>query len=314
MSQALIERLGGEHPVGRVCQVLGVPRSSYYARSRRPEPARVREDRHLKQEILAVHAANNGRYGTPRIERQLRRQGVTTSRRRVARLRCELGLKAKSTRRYRRTTDSKHSYPVAPNLLCRRFEACRPNQVWVGDITFLTAGQRWLYLAVLMDVFSRRIVGWAVSERIDEALTLKALERALEQRQPPRGLIHHSDRGGQYCGKTYRDTLEAAGFAVSMSRKGDCWDNAMAESLIKTIKTELGRSFATPRLAHQELFEYIEGFYNTRRLHSGIDYQTPHEVERRAALSASVPGATSGALSLAATAARDSASRHPQLS
>lgn len=314
MSQELVEQLRSEHSVRRVCQVLGVSRSSYYARCRRDEPARVREDRHLKQKILAVHAATSGRYGTPRIERQLRRQGVSTSRRRVARLRRELGLKAKSIRRYRQTTDSSHSYSLAPNLLARRFEACRPNQVWVGDLTFLTAGQRWLYLAVLMDIFSRRIVGWAVSERMDEALTLKALERALQQCPAPRGLIHHSDRGGQYCGNAYRERLEAAGVAVSMSRKGDCWDNAMAESLIKTIKTELGRSFATPRLAHQELFEYIEGFYNTRRLHSGIDYQTPHEVERRAALSASVPGATSGALSLAATAARDSASLHPQLS
>ena len=314
MSQELVERLRGEHRVRRVCQVLGVPRSSYYARRRRPEPARVQEDRHLKQKILAVHAAASGRYGTPRIERQLRRQGVATSRRRVARLRCELGLKAKSTRRYRQTTDSRHSYPVAPNLLSRRFEAYRPDQIWVGDITFLTAGPRWLYLAVLMDVFSRRIVGWALSERMDEALTLKALSRALRLRQPPRGVIHHSDRGGQYCSNSYRNALEAAGIAVSMSRKADCWDNAMAESLIKTIKTELGRSFATPRLAHQELFEYIEGFYNTRRLHSGIEYQTPLEAERRAALSASAAGGTSGVLSLTTTVARDSTFPHPEIS
>lgn len=291
-----------------------MPRSSYYARCRRPEPARAREDRHLKQKILAVHAAAKGIYGTPRVERQLRRQGVATSRKRVARLRRELGLKAKSTRRYRATTDSKHSYPVAPNLLRRRFEATRPDQIWVGDITFLTAGQRWLYLAVLMDVFSRRIVGWAVSERIDEALTLGALDRAMQLRQAPRGVIHHTDRGGQYCGNAYREALEAAGVVVSMSRTGDCWDNAMAESLIKTIKTELGRSFATPRLAHQELFEYIEGFYNTRRLHSGIDYQTPLEVERLTTFQPYLPGETSGALSLTAPAARASASPHPQIS
>ena len=132
---------------------------------------------------------------------------------------------------------------MAPNLLRRRFEATRPDQIWVGDITFLTAGQRWLYLAVLMDVFSRRIVGWAVSERIDEALTLGALDRAMQLRQAPRGVIHHTDRGGQYCSNAYREALEAAGVAVSMSRAGDCWDNAMAESLIKTIKTELGCGF-----------------------------------------------------------------------
>ncbi len=206
---------------------------------------------------------------------------------------------------------------MAPNLLHRRFEASRPDQIWVGDITFLTAGQRWLYLAVLMDVFSRRVVGWAVSQRIDEALTLKAWRRAVTLRHPPRGVIHHTDRGGQYCGKDYRKALKAAGATASMSRKGDCWDNAMAESLIKTIKTELGRSFLSPRLAEQQLFEYLEGFYNTRRLHSGIDYRTPLEVERLAALSmltTDLGTETSGALSLTALAARNSASPHPQIS
>ncbi len=314
MSHEQVQRLRAQYRVGRVCQVLEIPRSSYYARCRRPEPARVREDRHLKQKILAVHAAVKGRYGTPRIERQLRREGVATSRTRVARLRRELGLKAKATRRYRATTNSKHSYPVAPNLLRRRFEACRPDQIWVGDITFLTAGQRWLYLALLMDIFSRRVVGWAVSQRIDEALTLKAWRRAVALRRPPRGLIHHTDRGAQYCGNDYRKALKAAGATASMSRTGDCWDNAIAESLIKTIKTELGRSFLSPRLAEQQLFEYLEGFYNTRRLHSGIDYRTPLEAERLAALSNHVLTETSGALSLTAHAARPSASPHPQIS
>ncbi len=274
-----MERLASQHGVGRVCEVLGVPRSSYYARCRRPEPTRVREDRDLKQKILAVHAEAKGVYGTPRIERELRRQGIATSRERVARLRRELGLRAKSTRRYRATTDSKHSYAVAPNLLQRRFEALGPDQVWVGDITFLTAGQRWLYLAVLMDVFSRRLVGWAVSDRIDQELTLKAWWRAVAQRRPPRGLIHHTDRGAQYCSDDYRRALRARGAVASMGRTGDCWDNAMAESLIKTIKTELGRSFPSRTLAEQQLFGYLEGFYNTRRLHSGLDYRTPSEVE-----------------------------------
>ena len=316
MSHARVQRLSAQYPAGRVCQALAIPRSSYYARCRRPESTRVREDRLLKRKILAVHATVKGRYGTPRIERALRRQGVATSRKRVARLRRELGLKATSTRRYRATTNSKHSYPVAPNLLRRRFEAARPDQIWVGDITFLTAGQQWLYLAVLMDVFSRRIVGWALSERIDEALTLRALRRAVELRRPARGMVHHTDRGAQYCSNAYRKALEAAGVAVSMSRSGDCWDNAMAESLIKTIKTELGRSFASRRLADQELFEYIEGFYNTRRLHSGIDYRTPLEAERLAALSTpqlELQSGTSGALSPPAHAARPSASPHPQI-
>ena len=226
-----------------------------------------------------MHTATDGRYGTPRIERQLRRQGIATSRKRVARLRRELGLKAKSTRRYRVTTDSKHSYPVAPNLLQRRFEASRPDQIWVGDMTYLSAGSQWLYLALLMDVFSRRIVGWAVSHRIDEQLALKTWQRAVAWRRPPRGLIHHTDRGAPYCGNDYQDALEDAGAIASMSRTGDCWDNAMAESLIKTIKIELGRSFPSRTLAEQQLFAYLEGFYNTRRLHSGLDYRTPSEVE-----------------------------------
>ncbi|MCP5112807.1 MAG: IS3 family transposase, partial [bacterium] len=256
-------------------------------------------------------AAIDGTIDEVRISNVARRR---RRRPRTSRATSPSGGRSSSTRRYRATTDSKHSYPVAPNLLRRRFEATRPDQIWVGDITFLTAGQSWLYLALLMDVFSRRIVGWALSERIDEALTLRALDRAMQLRQAPRGLIHHTDRGGQYCSNAYRQALEAAGVTVSMSRTGDCWDNAMAESLIKTIKTELGRSFATPRLAHQDLFEYIEGFYNTRRLHSGIDYQTPLEAERLAVLAPHVPGGTSGALSLTATAARSSASPHPQIS
>jgi len=275
-----VERLSRHHPVQRVCEVLEVSRSGYYARSRRPEPARVREDRRLKQKILAAHAETGGRYGTPRIERQLRRKGVHTSRKRVARLRRELGLKAKGRRRFRVTTDSRHSYPVAENRVQRRFRADRPNEVWLGDITYLSCGRGWLYLALLMDVFSRRIVGWSLSDRIDERLTLAALDRALGDRRPPEGLIHHTDRGAQYCGNAYREALETAGLEASMSRRGDCWDNAMAESLIKTVKTELGRDFLSRQLAQRQLFEYIECFYNTRRLHSGLDYRSPAEVER----------------------------------
>lgn len=278
-----MERLRGRYPVSHLCRALGVPRSSFYARRRRDEPARIETDRHLKQQILSVHASVKGRYGTPRVERQLRREGTETSRKRVARLRRELDLRARQPRRFRITTDSSHTCAVASNLLKRRFTASRPNEVWVGDITYLVRGQGWLYLALLMDVYSRRIVGWSLSDRIDEALTLSALDRAVRSRRPPRGLIHHTDRGSQYVGAAYRQALEAAGIQASMSRKGDCWDNAMAESVIKTIKVELGSRFASRTLAEQELFEYIEGFYNTRRLHSSLDYQTPAEVERKAA-------------------------------
>ena len=311
MSPELVARLAEGHSVQRVCTVLGVSRSGYYARRARQTPARVQEDRRLKQQILAAHTAARGRYGTPRIEQELRRQGVATSRKRVARLRRELDLRAKGRRRFRVTTDSQHAYPLAPNRLQRRFWATRPNQVWVGDITYLAQGRRWLYLAVLMDLHTRRIVGWALGDRIDEQLTLTALRRAVQSCRPPAGLIHHTDRGAQYASRAYRRALEAAGIEASMSRRGDCWDNAPAESLIKTIKTELGRSFLTRELAQRELFEYIEGFYNTRRLHSGLGYRTPLEAEQQA--SAHEPNQSGGALSLPAIAARASASPHPQI-
>jgi len=268
--------------VRRICRALGVSASGYYARSRRGDSARIREDRRLKQQILATHLEVKSRYGTPRIERELRRQGVRTSRKRVARLRRELGLHARGRRRMRTTTDSSHLQPTAPNLLLRRFVASQPDEVWVGDITYLSSEQGWLYLALLMDVFSRRIVGWSLSDRIDERLTLSALRQALGSRRPMGGAIHHTDRGGQYCGSAYQLALREAGVVPSMSRTGDCWDNAMAESLIKTIKVELGSHFLHRHQAHRQLFEYIEGFYNTRRLHSGIDYRPPAEVDRLA--------------------------------
>ena len=274
------ERLRGRHSVTRLCAALGVSRSGLYARRCRQQPLRVQEDRRLKQAIVSAHAASGGRYGTPRIERHLRREGTLTSRKRVARLRHELGLKAKGRRRFRITTDSEHAYPLADNHLKRRFQANRPDEIWVGDITYLAQGDRWLYLALLMDVYSRRIVGWSLSDRIDESLTLTALSRALETRRPAKGLIHHTDRGAQYCSKAYRKALDTAGVVASMSRRGNCWDNAMAESLIKTVKVEAGRQFLSRSLAERELFEYIEGFYNTRRLHSGLGYRPPAEIER----------------------------------
>lgn len=283
MKYQVVERLSGSHSVRRLCAVLGVSPSGYYARCRRQETSRVREDRHLKHRILSIHTEMKGRYGTPRIERSLRREGVRTSRKRVARLRRELGLRARTQRRYRLTTDSNHSQPPAPNLLERHFEAEEPDRTWVGDITYLSTTEGWLYLAFLMDTFSRRVVGWSVGERLDEALTLSALQQALATRRPPPGLIHHTDRGSQYCSHAYRELLSQAGAVASMSRRGDCWDNAMAESLIKTVKAELGDHFSSRRRGRQALFEYLEGFYNTRRLHSGLGYQTPVEVERAAA-------------------------------
>ena len=233
-----VERLADGHPVRRLCQVLGVSVSGYYRWAGREQGQRVREDRLLKQQIVEAHAENGGRYGTPRIERALRRKGVGTSRKRVARLRRELGLRAKASRRYRVTTRSDHAHPVAPNLLERCFEAPAADRVWVGDITYLATDEGWLYVAAILDTFSRRIVGWAASERLDRDLVLAAFDRAVASRTPDPGLLHHSDRGSQYCSHEYRQRLEAVGVVVSMSSRGDCWDNAMIESFFKTLKVE----------------------------------------------------------------------------
>lgn len=275
-----MERLQGQYPVRRLCPTLGVQRSGYLRWRQRQQTPRGREDRRLKQSILAVHTDVKGRYGTPRIERALRRRGVRTSRRRVARLRRELGLRAKGRRRFKATTDSHHAYPVAPNRLERRFDAPTADRVWVGDITYLWTPEGWLYLAVILDTFSRRIVGWSLHESLERELATTAMEKALQTRRPEPGLIHHTDRGSQYASGDYRKILDTAGVVFSMSRKGDCWDNAMAESFFKTLKAELGRSFDSRQQARWEVFEYIEGFYNTRRLHSALDYRGPAEFER----------------------------------
>lgn len=282
MRFAAVARLVGEHQVARVCRLLEVSRSGYHRWSRSGLSRRVREDRLLKQQILAEHAASRGRYGTPRIERSLRRRGIRTSRKRVARLRRELELRARGVRRFRVTTRSNPAHPAAPNLLERRFEAAAADRIWLGDITYLATTEGWLYLAAILDTYSRRVVGWATSESLDRDFVVEALERALATRRPDEGLLHHSDRGTQYTSADYRDRLAAAGVLVSMSRRGDCWDNAMMESFFKTLKTELGDRFATRDEARRELFDYIEGFYNTRRLHSSLDYRSPAEYERLA--------------------------------
>jgi putative transposase len=226
---AAIERLQEQHSVVRVCRLLGVSTSGYY-RWRRHEPSqRLREDRHLKQQILEEHAASRARYGTPRIEQSLRRRGVQTSRKRVARLRRELGLEARAARRFRVTTQSDPAHAVAPNLLERRFEATAADRIWLGDITYLATEEGWLYLAAVLDTYSRRIVGWATSERLDRELVLEALDHALDGRRPSPGLLHHSDRGAQYTSADYRQRLTASGLVASMSRRGDCWETVLVE-------------------------------------------------------------------------------------
>ena len=213
------------YPIRLMCRCLAVSRSGYYAWRKRPASARVKQDARLRVEISASHSASRRTYGSPRILRDLREEGHCVSRKRVARLMRELGLEGRRKRRFRATTDSQHHFPVAPNVLMRDFDVEAPNTAWVTDITYLATLEGWLYLAVILDLFSRRVVGYAMSERIDRALVLEALRKALVQRPGTRDLIHHSDRGSQYASHDYRDALDQAEITCSMSRRGDCWDS-----------------------------------------------------------------------------------------
>jgi len=270
-------------PVRFMCRHLDVSRSGFYAWNRRPESNRAREDRRLAILAREAHEVSDRSYGSPRVHEALKAQGISISRKRVIRLMQEQGLKAKSPpRRFVRTTDSDHSMPVAPNLLARNFAASMPNRRWVGDITYLRTWDGWLYLAAILDLFSRFIVGWAVSAVIDRELTLKALQMALHRRWLDEGLVHHSDRGSQYASADYQQLLERNGISCSMSGKGDCYDNAPMESWFARLKTELGEDFESEEVARRELFRYIEVFYNQKRLHSALGYVSPAEFERRA--------------------------------
>jgi len=280
MRYSTIRQLTGQFPVRRMCQVLEVSRGGYYDWLRRPKSQRAREDRRLGVEIRALFMKSHRRYGSPRIHRGLRHQGIRCSRKRVARLMRQEGLHARRRRRFRVTTRSEPKRPVAPNLLNRRFTVSAPNTVWMGDLSYLWTLEGWLYLAVLMDLCSRMIVGWAVSDRMEDELTLDVLNRAIEQRQPGRGVMHHADRGSQYTSSEYLDKLQEHGFKVSMSRKGDCWDAAPMESFFSRLKEELGDCFLSRAAARGELFQYIEVFYNRQRLHSSLDYMTPAQFER----------------------------------
>jgi putative transposase len=257
-----------------------VSRSGYYAWAKRPESERDKSERALSVEVAAVHQESRSRYGSPRVHAELRARGRRVSRKRVARLMRQQGLRARPRRRFVRTTDSAHSQPVAPNTLDRKFEPDTPNSTWAGDITYVWTGEGWLYLAVLLDLFSRKVVGWAMSEKIDRALVLSALDMALLGRPAP--ALHHSDRGSQYASEDYRRLLEQREIACSMSRKGNCWDNAVVESFFSTLKQELVYPcvFKTRQEAKLALFEYMEVFYNRKRRHSSLGYLSPAEYER----------------------------------
>jgi len=273
-----------QFPIILLCRMLGVSPSGYYAWRLRPESLRQQENCALGQAIRAVHAHSRGSYGRRRVHAQLRAQGTPCSRNRVARLMRQQGLAARSRRRFRITTHSRHHFPVAPNLLGRDFSAPGPDQVWVSDLTYLATDEGWLYLATVMDLYSRRIVGWAMQPTLERSLTLSALEMAVAQRQPAPGLIHHSDRGVQYACGDYQATLTRHGMRCSMSRKGDPWDNAPKESFYGTLKGELPHHrHVTRAQARREVFEYLEVFYNRQRLHSSLGYLSPVAFESQRA-------------------------------
>jgi putative transposase len=268
-------------PVAALCRLLGVSPSGYYASQGRLPSLHARRDDELSERVGVVYLANKRRYGSPRVHGDLKAAGQRVGRKRVARLMREKKLVARTRRRFRTTTDSKHSFPIAPNVLARDFTAQAPNQAWVTDITFLWTKQGWLYLAVILDLFSRRVVGWATSQNVDRHLALAALDMALTQRRPGRGLVHHSDRGSTYASSAYRQALENRGLVCSMSRKGDCWDNAVAESFFSSLKREMEDidAFESRVGASLSIRDYIEGFYNIRRRHSAINYTSPVEFE-----------------------------------
>jgi len=278
---AFVDAKKAKYPVVVLCEVLNVGPSGYYAWSAREMSTREREDQRLVVEIRAIFEEFKRRYGSPRVCRELRLRGTRVCRHRVARLMREQRLKARPRRRFVKTTDSTHSMQTPANVLDRKFTATAPDRVWAGDVTYLPTREGWLYLAVLLDLYSRRVVGWAMSEHNDEALTLAALTMALDQRQPEPGLLHHTDRGTTYASGTYQDVLAQHGITCSMSRKGNCWDNAVVESFFGTLKRELveGADFEDHCSAQSALFEYIEVFYNRRRRHTSLDYWSPAEYE-----------------------------------
>jgi len=281
---AWIEANRDSYSVALMCQLLGVSRSGLHAARVRPPSARAHTDAQLTEEIRRRQRKHRGRYGRRRMRHELSTAlGRPVNEKRVGRLMRQHDLQSRQRRRFRVvTTDSKHAHPVAPNVLARDFTATAPNQKWLADLTYVPTAEGWLYLALILDLFSRKLVGWAMSDSMPQELTLAALAMALGWRDPPAGLLHHTDRGSQYAGGDYQKVLAARGITVSMSRKGDCWDNAPMESANGTVKVECvhGADFKTRAEAQQALVEYF-GYYNTERLHSSLGYLTPSEFERR---------------------------------
>ena len=270
------------HSVEKMARILRISRSGYYKWLSRPYSRRKWENEELLEQIRAIQERSRHRYGSPRVTKALHRLGYQVGHNRVARLMRANRLGRRLRKRFRSTTDSQHSLPVAKNLLNREFEVAKANYSWVSDITYISTAEGWFYLCVVIDLYSRKVVGWAMSTRMKTDLVLEALRMAYLARKPPEGVVFHSDRGSQYCSHAFRTRLRDYQMKQSMSRKGNCWDNAPAESFFKTLKCELNghRAFRSREEAHRAIFEYIEVFYNRERLHSTLGYLTPVEYEK----------------------------------
>jgi putative transposase len=270
-------------PVRMMCRLLSVSRGGYYAWKHRPPSVREQSNRLLKIEIKRVFDDEKGRPGAPRIARRLQGEGKSAGRHRIARIMRDNGWRAKAAKQYKATTNSKHSLPVAPNLLEQNFMADKPDQKWVSDITYIWTDEGWLYLAVVLDLYSRRVIGWAIAERMTAPLVCDALIMALWSRKMPTGVIVHSDRGSQYCSTAYQKLFHTHQLVCSMSKKGDCYDNAAMESWNHSFKVEAvhGERFKTRSEVRHQVFDYIEVYYNRKRLHSKLGYLSPVEFENK---------------------------------
>jgi putative transposase len=270
-----------DFPVRLMCRVLDVSSSGFYDWLERPESPRAVENRALVAKIQAIHGDSRRTYGSPRVHASLQDAGYRIGRNRVARLMRNNAIRAKTKRKFRVTTDSRHDHPVAPNRLDRQFEVAAPNTVWIADISYIPTREGWLYLAVVLDLFSRQVVGWAMDQQMPQELTLAALDMAIQRRRPLPGCMHHSDRGSQYAAGDYQKQLAKYGMVCSMSRKGNCWDNAPMESFFHSLKTEQVHhcDYQTRDEARRDIFEYIEVFYNRQRRHSTLGYLSPAQFE-----------------------------------
>lgn len=285
MRFAFVEKHRKSIPTERLCRIVDVTSRGYRAWRDRPASRRQREDLVLLAHIREQHRLSLNSYGRPRMTEELKEMGLNVGHRRVGRLMRQNAISVVRTRKHKVTTDSKHKFNIAPNLLNRDFAADRPNQKWVVDISYIWTREGWLYLAVVLELYSRRVIGWAVSNRMKRDLAIRALNMAIALRRPPKGCIHHSDRGSQYCSHDYQKLLRLHGFKVSMSGKGNCYDNAAMETFFKTIKAELiwRHSWPTRRAAEVAIFKYINGFYNPRRKHSALGWKSPLAFERKVA-------------------------------